>query len=200
MKAKNSLWRWLSVLSFLLTVAVNGYANTAKLNGVTTAEVSDMFNALFVPAGYVFSIWGVIYLFLIAFLIYQFTPAQKKRSQICYYRSIFCAIEPGKWIVAGVVPLPAALFHHPTHVGSAGLSDRDLPETAYRTAEGYSVLLYGLAFQHLFGLGECGYYRQYDPVVGLHRLVWIWSCTGDLAYDHLAGGGCTCLVNEQEIP
>jgi hypothetical protein len=108
MKAKNSLWRWLSVLSFLLTVAVNGYANTAKLNGVTTAEVSDMFNALFVPAGYVFSIWGVIYLFLIAFLIYQFTPAQKKDPKFATIAPFFVLsnLANGLWLV---------LFHYQQH-------------------------------------------------------------------------------------
>ncbi|NMC47616.1 MAG: tryptophan-rich sensory protein [Chloroflexi bacterium] len=108
MKSKNSLWRWLSVLSFLLTVAVNGYANTAELNGVTTAEVSDTFNVLFVPAGYVFSIWGVIYLFLIAFLIYQFTAGQKDDPRFVAIAPYFVLsnLANGLWLV---------LFHYQQH-------------------------------------------------------------------------------------
>jgi hypothetical protein len=38
-------------------------------NGLTTKEISDTFTL--VPAGYVFSIWGLIYLGLIAFIIFQ---------------------------------------------------------------------------------------------------------------------------------
>ncbi|MDC3253879.1 hypothetical protein OAU89_03180, partial [bacterium] len=34
-------------------------------------EISDSFPNLFVPAGITFSIWGLIYLFLLGFLIYQ---------------------------------------------------------------------------------------------------------------------------------
>ncbi len=108
MKTKNGLWRWICLISFLLTFAVNGYANFAKLNGVTTAEVSDTFDVLFVPAGYVFSIWGVIYLFLIAFLIYQFTPAQKNNPRFISIAPYFVLsnIANALWLV---------LFHYQQH-------------------------------------------------------------------------------------
>lgn len=108
MKTKNTLWRWICLISFLLTFAVNGYANYAKLNGVTTAEVSDTFNVLFVPAGYVFAIWGVIYLFLIAFLIFQFTPAQKNNPRFSAIAPYFALsnLANGLWLV---------LFHYQQH-------------------------------------------------------------------------------------
>jgi hypothetical protein len=44
---------------------------------MNTGQVSDSFDVFFVPAGYVFSIWGLIYILLIAFTIYQALPAQK---------------------------------------------------------------------------------------------------------------------------
>lgn len=56
---------------------MNVLANTLPLNGQYTGEISDRFDIYFVPAGYVFSIWGLIYLGLLAYTIYQALPAQK---------------------------------------------------------------------------------------------------------------------------
>ncbi len=61
------------VLSLVVVLVVNFLANSLPINGVTTGEVSDQFPILFVPAGYVFSIWGLIYLALIGFSIYSLT-------------------------------------------------------------------------------------------------------------------------------
>lgn len=58
----------LIVLALTAMIAVNGLANTLPLNGLTTGEVSNSFDVRFVPAGYVFSIWGLIYLALLAFV------------------------------------------------------------------------------------------------------------------------------------
>jgi hypothetical protein len=65
------LRRSLTVVSYLLTLAVNGAANALPINGQTTAEISDRYEVYVVPAGYVFGIWGVIYLGLGAFTVYQ---------------------------------------------------------------------------------------------------------------------------------
>ena len=67
----------LVILATLLTLTVNGLANALPINGMNTGQVSDSFDVFFVPAGYVFSIWGLIYILLIAFTIYQALPAQK---------------------------------------------------------------------------------------------------------------------------
>jgi hypothetical protein len=66
-----------TILVTVLTITVNGLANALPLNGQETGEISDRFDIYFVPAGYVFSIWGLIYLGLIAFTIYQALPSQK---------------------------------------------------------------------------------------------------------------------------
>jgi len=60
------------------TIAVNVLANALPLNGLNTGEISDRFEIFFVPAGYVFSIWSVIYLGLLAYTVYQALPAQAK--------------------------------------------------------------------------------------------------------------------------
>ncbi|HUV53798.1 MAG TPA: hypothetical protein VMW03_01190 [Candidatus Krumholzibacteriaceae bacterium] len=60
-----------NALSFAAVVVVNALANILPLNNVTTAELSDSYPNYFVPAGYVFTIWGVIYLLLLGFTVRQ---------------------------------------------------------------------------------------------------------------------------------
>ncbi len=67
----------LVIIGTVVTLGINGLANTLPLNGHTTASISDSFPVYFVPAGYVFAIWGVIYLALIGYTIYQALPAQR---------------------------------------------------------------------------------------------------------------------------
>ena len=73
----------LNVGTLGLTLVVNGLANVLPLNGRTTGAVSDSFTAnLFVPAAYVFSIWGLIYVALTAFVGYQFTPGGRRSESV----------------------------------------------------------------------------------------------------------------------
>ena len=58
-------------VAFVSTIIINYLSNTGQLNNTTIGEVSDGLNSLFTPAGYAFSIWGLIYLLLFAFVIYQ---------------------------------------------------------------------------------------------------------------------------------
>ena len=72
----------LNAASVILTIAVNGLANALPLNGLTTGEISGRFDVYFVPAGYVFSIWGLIYLALTAFAVYQGLPSQRENPRL----------------------------------------------------------------------------------------------------------------------
>lgn len=74
--------QFLVLLATLATLVVNGLANALPINGLTTGEISDSFDALFVPAGYVFSIWGVIYLGLIGYAIFQALPSQRENPRL----------------------------------------------------------------------------------------------------------------------
>lgn len=65
------------LVTFLAMVLVNGLANILPFNGVTTGAVSDSYPNLFAPAGITFSIWGVIYVLLLFYSIYQFGFFQK---------------------------------------------------------------------------------------------------------------------------
>lgn len=71
-----------NLLAALVALAVNILAVALPLNGQNTAEISDRFKVLFVPAGYVFAIWGVIYVGWIAFVIFQFLPAHKESPRL----------------------------------------------------------------------------------------------------------------------
>jgi benzodiazapine receptor len=70
------------VLSTITVIVVNGLANALPLNGQTTGEISDRFDVYFVPAGWVFSIWGLIYLALIGYSIYQVLPSQRENPHL----------------------------------------------------------------------------------------------------------------------
>ncbi|MFV8829147.1 TspO/MBR family protein [Alkalihalobacterium sp. APHAB7] len=56
-------------LAYLLMVGVNALANIIPIGGKTTGEISARLEVLFTPAGYVFSIWGLIYLLLGVWLV-----------------------------------------------------------------------------------------------------------------------------------
>jgi hypothetical protein len=75
--SKNLLKPIVVVLATAATITMNILANALPLNGQNTGEISDQFDVYFVPAGYVFSIWGLIYIGLIAYAIYRALPAQR---------------------------------------------------------------------------------------------------------------------------
>lgn len=70
------------VTALIGTITVNTLANLLPINGLQTGQISDQFPVLFVPAGYVFSIWGVIYSGLIAFAVYRALPAQRDNPRL----------------------------------------------------------------------------------------------------------------------
>jgi TspO/MBR family len=70
------------ILTVLVTLVVNILANALPLNGLNTGQISDRFQVYFVPAGYVFSIWGLIYLGLIVFAVFQALPSQRENPRL----------------------------------------------------------------------------------------------------------------------
>lgn len=101
MKTTSGAQRIANLLAFVLTVAVNGLANALPINGQTTGEISDRFPVYFVPAGYVFAIWGIIYLGLLGFVIYQLLPGQRDNPRLQRI---------GWWFVAGCLANAAWIF------------------------------------------------------------------------------------------
>lgn len=71
----------LALVAYLGMISVNILANALPINNLSTGEVSDMYPNLFTPVGLTFSIWGLIYLLLAAYILYQFGLFQKEKSK-----------------------------------------------------------------------------------------------------------------------
>lgn len=63
--------KWINTVSFTVMVVINALANLLPIGGNTTGQVSEAYANLFTPAPVTFTIWGVIYLLMAAFVVYQ---------------------------------------------------------------------------------------------------------------------------------
>jgi benzodiazapine receptor len=72
----------LNVIAFVAVVTVNILSNALPLNGRTAGEISDALPSFFTPAGYTFSIWGLIYTALLGFAVYQAFPWQRQKPYL----------------------------------------------------------------------------------------------------------------------
>jgi benzodiazapine receptor len=70
----------ITILAFLAVMVSNIAANALPINGITTREISDRFAVYVIPAGYVFSIWGLIYLLQGAFTTWQALPRNRESA------------------------------------------------------------------------------------------------------------------------
>ncbi len=77
-KTKNLLLQILVAVSYVAMITVNYLANALPIGGVTTGEASDSYPNLFTPSGLTFSIWGLIYVLLAIYVVYQFGWFGKK--------------------------------------------------------------------------------------------------------------------------
>ena len=89
----------------IVTIVINYLSNTGVFNNKTMADVSDSYYNYFTPAGYAFSIWGLIYLGLLAFVIYSGKALFKKVDdqwpvmEIGWWFVISC-IANSCWVIA----------------------------------------------------------------------------------------------------
>jgi len=67
----NTAIKALTTVSFLVMVLINVLADIIPINGQGTGQVSDSYKNLFAPAGLTFAIWGLIYLLLAGYTLYQ---------------------------------------------------------------------------------------------------------------------------------
>jgi hypothetical protein len=65
----------LNAIAFVAVVALNYLSNIQPLGGLTIGEVSEKYDNLFTPAGFTFAIWGIIYLLLGIFTVFQIVRA-----------------------------------------------------------------------------------------------------------------------------
>jgi benzodiazapine receptor len=84
-----------NIVALVATLLINGMANTTLLGGKTTGQISDLYPTLVTPAGYVFSIWSVIYILLLVFVVFQAMPKNRERpfhKEIGYLFVLSCVI------------------------------------------------------------------------------------------------------------
>jgi len=98
-KPRRLALRFVNFLAFLGTVAVNALAVILPLGGRSTGELSDMYPNLFVPAGLTFSVWGVIYLLLGAYAVFQLVAYRPYVDRIGWLFMLSSLANMG-WIVA----------------------------------------------------------------------------------------------------
>jgi hypothetical protein len=67
-------------IAFIAVIIINYLSATGAFNGVNVAEVSGRYHNLFTPADYAFSIWSLIYIALLGFVIYQGLSLFKKNA------------------------------------------------------------------------------------------------------------------------
>jgi hypothetical protein len=79
--ANSTLLKAANIIAFISTVVVNSLAgSTTLIGGKNTADISNLYPTLVTPAGYVFAIWGITYILLGVFVVYQALPREKGKS------------------------------------------------------------------------------------------------------------------------
>lgn len=71
-----------NLVAFAIVILLNFLSNALPINGQTMPEISARYPSLFTPAGFTFAIWGVIYLGLLVFVIWQALPAQRSSDKV----------------------------------------------------------------------------------------------------------------------
>lgn len=78
-----------NLAAFAVTILLNVLSNALPINGQSMPEISAKYPSLFTPAGFTFGIWGVIYLGLLVFVIWQALPAQRGNQKVADISTLF---------------------------------------------------------------------------------------------------------------
>jgi hypothetical protein len=81
----------LVILATVGVIIINYLGGTGAIGSATVGEISDKYPTLITPAGYAFSIWGLIYLGMILFSVYQALPSQAANPRFFKLRTIYIA-------------------------------------------------------------------------------------------------------------
>jgi hypothetical protein len=92
-KKRNKKLAIYNLVSVVLVISVNYISQALRLNGTTIGEMSNKYTNLFTPASYAFSIWGLIFLSLLAYAIFQV-----RRVHVTSKPTVFIS-QTGYWFV-----------------------------------------------------------------------------------------------------
>ena len=162
----------INLVAILAAFGTNVAANINPLNGLNIGEISNTLfkEVLIIPASYAFAIWGLIYLGLFSFAIYQALPSQKQNAnlrQIGYFLVgssvaqmvwVFCFLS--RWFLLSLVAmlailLPLILIYMRLGIGKKRISRSDkwfmqIPLTIYLAWISVATIVNAaIAFYHL---------------------------------------------------
>ena len=146
-----------NTVAVVAALIFNMLANILPFNGVTTGQVSNSYPNLFTPPGYVFSIWGVIYVQAIVFMIYQARSSQRKETYLARIGFFY--------LIAAVANLSWLLLFHYSY---------SMPQLFITTLIPMTVLLVCLLsiYQRL-SIGRSAVSRNQKLAVHLHISVYL---------------------------
>lgn len=107
---KNTLIKILAGVAYVAMVTVNFLANGLPINNRSTGAISDAYPNLFAPAGITFSIWGLIYLLLAGYVIYQFVKSSQGKE------NLFSKINP-VFIISSLANISWIFAWHYDYIG-----------------------------------------------------------------------------------
>jgi len=81
----NIFQRWAFLAAVILLIVMSFLSTTIPFGGQTVADVNAKYHTLITPAGYAYSIWGVIYIFMAVFAVFQLN----KGKNIRFFRLVF---------------------------------------------------------------------------------------------------------------
>lgn len=101
--ARLSVLSLVNIVAFVVTLIINFISQNPALLGTTytVGELGESRAIFFLPAGYVFGIWGIIYTGLLAFIVYQARPINRDKAfhrQISWWFIITCAAN-SLWLI-----------------------------------------------------------------------------------------------------
>lgn len=71
-----------TAVAYIAMVTMNFLANSLPINNRSTGDISDAYPNLFAPAGLTFSIWGLIYLMLGGYVVYQLIKGGQQKEEL----------------------------------------------------------------------------------------------------------------------
>ncbi|MGB3150045.1 MAG: tryptophan-rich sensory protein [Maribacter sp.] len=97
----------INLASVVLVIAVNYISQALRLNNTTIGEISAKYDNLFTPASYAFAIWGIIFISLLVYGIFQvrrsfFSTKQNDFIQKTDYWFLLANLLNAAWVFAFV--------------------------------------------------------------------------------------------------
>ena len=210
------------LLATIATVVFNGISQSLPIAGRTSADISNQYTTFFTPANYAFAIWGVIYLLLIGYGIYQALPSQRENPIArkigwlfilsCILNCTWITVFQSNQILVSVIVIVAFLLtliaiYVRLDIGRAQVSTADrwllhLPFSVYlgwlsvATIANISVLGVAQQWGDLFGIAAPAWAAIMLVVAALVGLV-IAITRRDVAYVLVFVWAFTAIINKQ---